>query len=177
MQEMKESPMLIENESLFSIQLQREVIVDLYYPPDRFDSSPVNLLLINDGQDMQTLGLKKILETLYDKEMIRPLLIVAMHAGAERKMEYGIANMPDYKGRGAKAAKYSDFVMNELLPYIITKSGIKLFSGFGFAGFSLGGLSALDIAWNHPEVFNRVGVFSGSLWWRSVDQLDEEYSD
>jgi enterochelin esterase-like enzyme len=35
------------------------------------------------------------------------------------------------------------------------------------AGFSLGGLSALDIAWQYPQVFSKVGVFSGSLWWRS----------
>ena len=38
-----------------------------------------------------------------------------------------------------------------------------------FAGFSLGGLSALDIVWNHPDLFGSVGVFSGSLWWRSTD--------
>ncbi|TNE50239.1 MAG: esterase family protein, partial [Bacteroidetes bacterium] len=37
------------------------------------------------------------------------------------------------------------------------------------AGFSLGGLSAFDIAWEHPEVFGAAGVFSGSFWWRSSD--------
>src|SRR6185295_18081017 len=35
------------------------------------------------------------------------------------------------------------------------------------AGFSLGGLSAFDIGWSHPEWFQRIGVFSGSLWWRT----------
>jgi len=38
-------------------------------------------------------------------------------------------------------------------------------------------LSALDIAWNHPTEFSTVGVFSGSLWWRSKDQYDETYDD
>ncbi len=177
MQEMKESAILTENESLFSINLKRGVIIDLYYPRKSFDPSTVSLLLINDGQDMDVLGLERILESLYNKEMIRPLFIVAIHAGAERKMEYGMASTPDYKGRGAKAAQYTDFIMQELIPYISEKYGLKTFSDFGYAGFSLGGLSALDIAWNHPSVFNRVGVFSGSLWWRSVDQSDEEYSD
>ena len=47
----------------------------------------------------------------------------------------------------------------------------------GFAGFSLGGLSAMDIVWNHSGLFNRAGIFSGSFWWRSLDQLDPAYDD
>jgi enterochelin esterase-like enzyme len=44
------------------------------------------------------------------------------------------------------------------------------------AGFSLGGLSALDIAWNYTDHFSRVGVFSGSLWWRSRS-MNRGYKD
>jgi enterochelin esterase-like enzyme len=33
---------------------------------------------------------------------------------------------------------------------------------------------ALDIVWNHPAHFRSVGVFSGSLWWRSRG-LDDGY--
>ena len=46
-----------------------------------------------------------------------------------------------------------------------------------FAGFSLGGLMALDIVWKHPNQFSKAGIFSGSLWWRSIDQTEEEYDD
>ena len=35
----------------------------------------------------------------------------------------------------------------------------------------------MDIVWNHPDEFRRVGVFSGSLWWRSIDQTDVSYDD
>ena len=47
------------------------------------------------------------------------------------------------------------------------------------AGFSLGGLSAIDIAVNHPENFSKVGVFSGSLWWRKKAYEDgyDDYND
>jgi enterochelin esterase-like enzyme len=41
----------------------------------------------------------------------------------------------------------------------------------------MGGLSAMDIAWNHPEMFRKVGVFSGSLWWRKRDAHSLFYSD
>ena len=34
------------------------------------------------------------------------------------------------------------------------------------AGFSLGGLSAVNMVWHHPEAFARAGAFSGSFWWR-----------
>jgi enterochelin esterase-like enzyme len=37
-------------------------------------------------------------------------------------------------------------------------------------------LSALDIAWNYADMFSRVGVFSGSLWWRKKD-MDEGYDE
>jgi enterochelin esterase-like enzyme len=37
-------------------------------------------------------------------------------------------------------------------------------------GWSLGGLSAFDLAWRHPDRFGRVGVFSGAFWWRTDDR-------
>ncbi|MEI9808743.1 MAG: alpha/beta hydrolase-fold protein [Bacteroidota bacterium] len=46
-----------------------------------------------------------------------------------------------------------------------------------FAGFSLGGLMALDIVWSYPKEFSRAGIFSGSLWWRNIDQQEKEYDD
>jgi len=91
-------------------------------------------------------------------------------------MEYGVAGQPDYKDRGAKAGLYTRFVFEELLPFL-QKIFLVPFREKAFAGFSLGGLSAIDIAWNHPGEFNKVGVFSGSLWWRSIDQAEKEYDD
>ena len=34
----------------------------------------------------------------------------------------------------------------------------------------------MDIVWNHAHEFNTVGVFSGSLWWRSKGYTDN-YDD
>ncbi len=36
---------------------------------------------------------------------------------------------------------------------------------------------ALDMLWKHPDQFSKVGVFSGSLWWRFIDQDEEDYDD
>ena len=93
----------------------------------------------------------KSLERLYAEKAIRPLLCVAIHAGPQRKMEYGVASQPDYLGRGAKAGFYTSFIIRELIPCIHYKFGVTSFSERAFAGFSLGALMALDIVWNHPE--------------------------
>jgi enterochelin esterase-like enzyme len=142
------------------------------------DPSQMSLLLINDGQDMAKMGFESMLEKLYNGEdAIEPLLCVAIHCGPERKMEYGVAGMPDYKGFGVKAGLYTEFIFEEILPFLRKKYAVPSFKEKAFAGFSLGGLTALDIVWKHPAEFSKVGVFSGSLWWRNIDQHAEDYDD
>jgi enterochelin esterase-like enzyme len=157
--------------------LQREVKVDLYRPVFSDKNDSLNLLLINDGQNLEELGLGQLLEELYTKQKIQPMLCVGIHAGTERKMEYGVAGQPDYLGRGARADLYTSFVLDELLAAIYKQYPGLSFAEKAFAGFSLGGLSALDIVWNHADLFKKVGVFSGSFWWRSLDQDDPKYKD
>ncbi|GGH17616.1 alpha/beta hydrolase [Mucilaginibacter phyllosphaerae] len=156
--------------------LEREVTLTLLMPGDNAVAEPLNLLLLNDGQDLEDLKLADTLQNLYDRNCIKPLLTVAIHAGEERIQEYGIAGKPDFKKRGAKADTYTKFIQTELLPFIKEHTGIEHFEVTAFAGFSLGGLSAMDIAWNNPELFDKVGVFSASFWWRSKD-LIKGYTD
>jgi len=168
---------VIENEiTLNSELLGREVTCTILLPEENNLVEPLHLLLLNDGQDVENLQLKETLENFYANGRLKPLLIVAIHAGDDRLQEYGIAGNPDFKKRGAKADVYTDFITTELLPYIAEHTGITHFETTAFAGFSLGGLSALDIAWNNPHLFNMAGVFSGSLWWRSKD-LGKGYTE
>lgn len=157
---------LVENKFLESTYLEREVKMDIFLPPSESGTEPCSLLLINDGQNMEELGLAGILEELYSARAIRPLLCVAIHAGPDRKMEYGTAGIPDYKERGAKASDYTRFIFEELIPFVRLEFDFPVFREKAFTGFSLGGLSAIDIVWAHPYEFTKVGVFSGSLWWR-----------
>ncbi|WP_462264598.1 alpha/beta hydrolase [Mucilaginibacter sp.] len=138
---------------------------------------PENLLLLNDGQEIESLNLKASLQYQYERKGIAPLLVVAIGAGEERIQEYGIAGQPDYKQRGTKADSYNRFVVEELFPAIALQAPVEEFKIKAFAGFSLGGLSALDIAWHNDDLFNKVGVFSGSLWWRSKGLADGYTND
>jgi enterochelin esterase-like enzyme len=171
------SSVLTENTTVHSKFLERDAQIDFFIPRDIDDSANASLLLVNDGQNMNELGLKNILENLYADGGIRPLVIAAVHAGSSRKIEYGTAIQADYLGRGAKAGLYTQFIRHELLPNIQQKFPGIHFNEKAFAGFSLGGLMALDIVWNYPGEFITAGVFSGSLWWRSLDHEHEDYED
>lgn len=152
--------------------LEREVLIDLYLPMESLRNEPLSLLLINDGQDLTKMPFDELLDQLITDGEIQPLIAVGIHCGQDRKMEYGTAYAADFKGRGAKAGLYTKFVFDELLPFIRKISSIQSFKDKSFAGFSLGALSAMDIVWNHPSEFNRIGVFSGSLWWRRKSYED-----
>ncbi|GAB3786255.1 hypothetical protein GCM10028818_49340 [Spirosoma horti] len=164
---------LQQADSLQSVPLNRTVHLTIILPPS-YQTTKVAypVLYLNDGQDLPRLHMTGILDSLYQKMAIRPFVLVAIHAG-DRIQEYGTAARADYMNRGSKAALYTDFVLTELLPYIKKHYRIRTEPGQSvFAGFSLGGLSAFDIVFHHPERFSRAGVFSGSFWWRSKSTAD-----
>jgi iron(III)-enterobactin esterase len=167
---------IVEQKAIASRFMNRYIIIDLYLPKNIAQPNDLSLLLINDGQDLAEMHFSQMLNGLATNGEIAPLVCVGIHAGKDRKNEYGTAGRPDYAGRGAKAMDYKHFILEELLPFIATEYAIDRFKQLGYCGFSLGGLSAVDTVWEHPGLFNTAGVFSGSLWWRSKE-LDEFYND
>ncbi len=165
----------IEQRLIYSEFLERDVIVDVYMPKLPLEGNDTALLLVNDGQDLRKMDFASILDPLISTGTIEPIMVVGLHCGTDRMMEYGTACQADYRGRGAKAGLYNKFVFEELLPFIRTEFGIESFKEKSFAGFSLGGLCAMDIVWNHAHEFVKTGVFSGSLWWRRRGYNDEGY--
>lgn len=167
---------IVEQKALASRFLKRYVILDFYLPKNISFPQQLSLLLINDGQNLDEFHFSCLLDQMMGNNEIEPLFCVGIHSGKDRKNEYGTAGILDYEGRGAKAAAYNQFILEELLPFIHTQYAIEQFKQKAFAGFSLGGLTAIDIVWNHPDVFSIAGVFSGSLWWRTK-ALGDDYND
>ncbi|NML22139.1 esterase family protein [Pseudoflavitalea sp. G-6-1-2] len=167
----------VETIALPSDALERTVKLNIYLPPVTSPQGTVPVLFLNDGQDMEAIGLETILNKLYEANVIRPVIIVAIHCGEDRINEYGMISSPDFKGRGSKAPQYQQFILEDLLPYCCGHYPMMIRGEKAFAGFSLGALSALDIVWNNPRVFSLAGVFSGSLWWRSKDKSDRDYNE
>ncbi|WP_460566975.1 alpha/beta hydrolase [Flaviaesturariibacter terrae] len=169
--------LIVERKLLYSADLRRYVTVDFYLPKFISDPSALSLLLVNDGQDLEKFQFGEMLNGLKEEGRLKPLLCVGIHCGPDRKMEYGTAKVLDFKGRGAKAAAYDRFIRSQLLPHLHNAYCIPSFRQKAIAGFSLGGLMAIDMAWSHPELFRIAGVFSGSLWWRSRDLEDGYVED
>ena len=160
----------------FSRKLSKKVQIDIYLPPSYYQrkNRKYPVLFFNDGQDMGAVNLVPTLEKLYAKKQLKEVIVFAFHPN-DRMQEYGTASTPDYAGRGNQSNAYQEFLTKEYLEEIKKEYRVSDASeDWAIAGFSLGGLSAFDVAWNHSEIFGKVGVFSGALWWRSKAFIEED---
>jgi len=149
--------------------------IHVYLPPNFVVTNSYPLLVLNDGQDLESMEIKTLLTDIFRNQICQPFVLAGIEA-VDRLNTYGVAGMPDFKGRGNNAAAYSNFLINEALPAILKVCGLTQFSETAIGGFSLGGLSAFDMAWVQPETFSKVMVCSGAFWWRSKD-LKDNYTD
>ncbi len=85
-----------EKVSAYSDLLGRDVAVNLLLPPDFIDTKKkYPLLLLNDGQDMEKLGMKATVEKLIGDLRIEPVIVAGVVAG-DRMQEYGVTSQHDY---------------------------------------------------------------------------------
>lgn len=162
---------------VYSKLLDRTVLVEILIPPELNRSKSHPLLILNDGQDSAAVKVKETVEKLVAAKKIPEIIVVSVQAG-DRMQEYGVSFRADYFGRGKMSKAYATYIISELVPYLTYRYPISpAAADRAMAGYSLGGLSAMDIVWNHPETFGKVGVFSGSFWWRKRDSGSFFYSD
>ena len=150
--------------------------VDLsFYNDTSHRATYTHLILVNDGQDLHQMGLHEALRGQSEISVHNTLVVgCAAAPGEMRKQEYGVQWASDYAGRGSKAGHYSQFISAELMPWIAQQFPLSGQVQCAIAGWSLGGLSAIDIAWHAPHLFHKTGVFSGSLWWRNPDLIQDD---
>ena len=160
------TPIQQERVHFLADRLARIMLIDIYHPQARHQKSNIPVIIFNDGQDLSKINLAYTLRKLLRNNQTKPCIIVGVHSHSNRNNELGTTQFlaPDGYGKDSKA--YQDFIIFQLIPFLKEKFGAT--SPFFMAGFSLGGLSALDITLNHPNTFAGVGVFSGALWWRDA---------
>ncbi|MDY7396643.1 alpha/beta hydrolase-fold protein [Aureibaculum sp. 2210JD6-5] len=164
---------------IFSKNLGRKVKFRLMAPGNyRNTQERFPVLLMNDGQDFKTLDLEKTISDSYFNRKVRSFVYVGVETNENRIHEYGTASSGDFKGRGKKAVNYSRFIIEEFIPFLKAEYKVSYNSeDWVYAGMSLGGLSAFDIVFNHPQHFSKVGVFSGSFWWRKKAYVKKDLAD
>ena len=82
-------------DEVYSRHLQKHIgltIISTTVPKDKGD---FNLLILNDGQEMDQLRVKDIVDSLYNKKLLQPLVVVGVNA-FDRIQEYGVSGYHGY---------------------------------------------------------------------------------
>ena len=148
----------IERHRLTSTRLGNTRDIALYRSPDFREGDPRNaLLVVFDGREYQAeIPTPLILNNLRAEGAIPPVLAVF------------VAN-PDAGSRARELPcnpAFGDFLANELLPFVETKTGtLPPGTRTVLAGASYGGLASTCVALQYPQRFGNVLSQSGSFWW------------
>lgn len=128
------------------------------------------VLYLQDGQNLfddhapfGSWGVDKQLASMAARGMGDLIVIAIDHAAEKRVSEY-TPSLPTRLGKG-DGRKYVNFLANDLKPHIDenfrTLPGAK---STGIGGSSMGGLISIYAGILHPRVYDRLMIFSPSLW-------------
>lgn len=147
-----------QKDKVYSRHLQRYVDLTIVTTAMPDKKQEMNLLLFNDSKWLQKTRAKEIIDSLYKKKKIQPLLLVAMSG---QQGDYGLEESDNKEAKNYK--KYNDFVINELYPFVKKKTVIRKFNTVAICGFGASALSSFDIAWNNDEKIGMLGMFEPSF--------------
>ena len=159
------------------------VHVSVHLPPGYVAHSRARypVLYVNDGQDMDAVGLRPTLQALYDARDIAPVIVVAIRMLPDRMGTYGLSErgharsvvaQTKYGPVGARAHEYSQWLAGTLVPWVDARYRTRREpQSRAVLGWSLGALNAFNLGWEYPDVFGTVGAFSPSFW-LSADRED-----
>lgn len=146
---------LLRDTTLFSTNLNNSRTIRVYLPPgyeSTTDSFP--MILMHDGLEYISLAsMHNILDYLIANNQITPVIGVFVPP---------VNRTPEYAGNQMGA--FSNFIVNELLPYIRSRYRVKSGSeNCAVGGASNGGNISLYLALNYPQVFGNVAAQSSNV--------------
>jgi enterochelin esterase-like enzyme len=172
-------PVTIETLVVNSEFLGETRIASIYLPP-QYTLQPdrhFKVLYASDGQEFPFIPFDKMLAELIATRQMEPIIVVAVQSaeGELRNQEYGAGPNINMLGWGTRSEDYNRFLNEELRPQVNqryrTLTGAE---NTAIMGWSLGGLVAIYNAWDHPDQYGTVGMFSPSLWWRLPSEPGQE---
>ena len=155
-------------------QLGRTRRVWLYLPPDYATSSRTYpVLYLHDGQNVFDAatsfagewGVDETLDSLHAAGDPGVIVVAVDNGGAHWMDEYQPWRSTDTRYGGGEGARYVDFIVQTLKPYVDAHYRTRpdrMNTGIG--GSSLGGIISFYAALQYPDVFGRALVFSAPLF-------------
>ena len=153
-------------------QFKRRRSVRVYFPPNYSSRQAYPVIYMFDGQNVFDAStsfagewrVDETLDSLYQSRHFACIVVAVYHGEGERINEQ--TPWPNDEKQGGDGAKFAQFFVKELKPYI--DKHYRTYPDRDntiIMGSSLGGLMALYMALQYPDVFGKAGVFSPSLWW------------
>ncbi len=152
-------------------QLERRRRISALLPHDYYQSkTKYPVLYLHDGQNLfdeqspfGNWAIDESLATLAQAGHSRIIVIAIDHGGEDRLTEYLPFSSTRYgKGQGKL---YIEFLRQTLKPYVDKKYRVlKDAANTGIGGSSMGGLISLYAGLKLPSIFNKMMIFSPSLW-------------
>jgi hypothetical protein len=137
--------------------------VRVYLPPDYDAHAAIGypVLYVNDGQDMEAVGLQATLAALYAQRHDPPVIVVAVDMPPDRMGAYGLSDraharslpaVTKYGPVGTQAHAYSEWVAKTLVPTIDVRYRTRTTpDARAVLGWSLGALNAFNLGWQYPR--------------------------
>ena len=155
-------------------QLGRTRRVWLYLPPGYATSTGTYpVLYLHDGQNVFDAatsfagewGVDETLDSLHAASDSGVIVVAVDNGGADRMNEYQPWRSTDPRYGGGEGARYVDFLVLTLKPYIDAHYRTRPDrANTGIGGSSLGGIISFYAALQDPDVFGRVLVFSAPFF-------------
>jgi len=168
---------IIHLQALYSPELENERDIFVYVPHDHLDTPSLPILYAQDGYNLFSnpqapfgnWALDQTLDILIEKGLLPPLLVVAIDT-PDRMNEYSWSAFPHEPPVVPRLEQYAIFMRETLHPLITEKW--RCSTDVAILGGSLGGSSALWLAWHHADFFSRVAAFSGSFWMEDPSMME-----
>ena len=174
----KEESILIGNKvTVFSNILKENRKIWIYNPgqtainPIADKHYPVVYVLDGDAHFLSTVGMIQQLSQANGNTILPEMIVVGIeNTNRQRDLTPSLVT----PGNNAKVNPFLDFLETELIPYVDKNYNTAPYRIL--VGHSLGGLTAIDILTNSPELFNAYIAIDPSMWYDDEKFLNNAIS-
>lgn len=171
----------VEKITMHSDSLNKNMKIQIYLPEGYSESVDYPVLYLLHGRDGNEKTWNKDMDAstkatqLIKSKKIKPMIIVM----PSYDNSYGV-NYADhsYSKDGRQYGRYEDYLTEELVSYIDSNySTVTSREGRYIGGLSMGGFTALFLAFTHQDLFSKSGGHSAAMFIDATDKLKWLFKD